>query len=128
MQEITDEWASLNDYIYCSVFCVPEKMDEANRRMAVNRQIAAGKRAFIPNQFSYQINAGYHYVLWYAHNQKPAITDALIDEHIREEITKLLVSTNSTDIHDHNFDYCWYENPKQSVPGIYHLQVFWITL
>ena len=125
INDIENEWASQDDYIYCTVFGVQQKIDEANRKVAADRQVAAGKRAFVPNQFPYQIHAGYHYVLWYAHNQTIPITDALIDDHVRSEISHLL-SLNSTN--DQNFDYCWYENPKQSVPSVYHLQVFWTTL
>lgn len=134
VQEINNDWASLDDYIYCNVFDVQEAVDEVNRKIAIDKQIAAGKRAFVQNQFPYQIHTGYHYVLWYAHNQKKTITDALIDEHIQQEILQLLAtasssSLNSTsDSHNHHFDYCWYENPKQSVPSVYHIQVFWVTL
>ena len=27
-----------------------------------------------------------------------------------------------------NFEFVWYENPKMSVPEIYHVQVFWHLL
>jgi hypothetical protein len=26
-----------------------------------------------------------------------------------------------------DFDFIWYENPKMTIPGIYHVQVFWCT-
>ena len=26
---------------------------------------------------------------------------------------------------DKNFEFIWYENPKMTIPEIYHLQVFW---
>ena len=126
IQDIEDNWGSLNDFIYCSVFGAESTVNETNRKIAINKQVIEGKRVFIPNEFPYQISGGYHYVLWYAHNQHAPITDSLIDEHIRMEIKLIL---KCIDNHcETTFDYCWYENPKQSVPGVYHLQVFWITL
>ena len=43
VQEINNDWASLDDYIYCNVFDVQEAVDEVNRKIAIDKQIAAGK-------------------------------------------------------------------------------------
>ena len=70
--------------------------------------------------FPYNVKEGTrHYVMWYSY-----FDNTLKEEKINEDIynqIKLLVNNN-------NFDFVWYENPKKTVKGIYHLQVFWINL
>ncbi len=130
MEEITNEWTSLNDFIYATVFGLEFKVGADNRKEVIDQRSADGKKAFVPNIFPYQIDQGYHFVSWYANNQQPPITDDMINIDIQDAIRSLLqgsatdYSSSTTQV----FDYCWYENPKQSIPGIYHLQVFWVPL
>ena len=48
------------------------------------------------------------------------MTDELIDRDIIEGITNIIGIEAS-------FQFGWYENPKMTVPGIYHVQVFWAS-
>ena len=61
---------------------------------------------------------GHHYVMWYSHNQPTPITDEIIDT----DIAIALIDIVGQDV---DYQFGWYENPKMSVPGIYHVQVFW---
>lgn len=78
------------------------------------------KHIFQSNMFPYNVKEDTrHYVMWYSY-----FDNTLKEEKINEDIynqIKLLVKNN-------NFDFVWYENPKKTVKGIYHLQVFWINL
>ena len=56
IQDIEDNWGSLNDFIYCSVFGAESTVNETNRKIAINKQVIEGKRVFIPNEFPYQIS------------------------------------------------------------------------
>ena len=56
--------------------------------------------------------------MWYT--CLPELDEETINANIYDEIYKLL---------DHkNFQFVWYENPKMNIPGIYHVQVFWVEI
>lgn len=48
------------------------------------------------------------------------ITDTIIGDHIQAEIEALV----GPDMKE-TFQFGWYENPKMTVPGVFHVQVFW---
>ena len=52
--------------------------------------------------------------MWYTYND---ISDIEITSDILDSLKNILK-------HD-NFEFVWYENPKMSVPEVYHVQVFW---
>jgi hypothetical protein len=76
--------------------------------------------AFSPAMFRYN-TTGEHYVLWNSEHDYYFDYD---DDHIDSIITGLLTHI----VGNTNFDYAWYKNPKPSVPELYHVHVFWVTI
>lgn len=54
--------------------------------------------------------------MWYSY-YPPEVSETEINADISAALWKLLGHGN--------FEFVWYENPKMTVPGIYHVQVFW---
>lgn len=57
-----------------------------------------------------------HFVMWYTY-WPPEITEEEINQDIANAIVKRLGPCE--------YEFVWYENPKMTIPGIYHVQVFW---
>jgi len=55
--------------------------------------------------------------MWYTY--KPET-----EEEISKDITEALRNLVGGD----NFQFVWYENPKMTIPGLFHVQVFWTTI
>jgi hypothetical protein len=119
MLEIESEWKSITEYIYHSVFECPFTIVEPNSQKSVDKKLVAGKRVFQENTFPYQIS-GRHFIMWYAHNQARFVTDDVIDEDITAGIERIV----GPEFKD-TYQYAWYENPNMTIPGVYHVQVFW---
>ena len=81
----------------------------------------AGLKRFEKNQFPYQLQEGSHYVLWLGPSASETMpTEGEINEHITQALTQLTGGDN--------FNFAWYENPKMTIPSVYHVQVFWCHL
>jgi hypothetical protein len=74
--------------------------------------------AFLPNKFPYQTPPETkHWILWLY----PGVLTS--DEDVALEIEKRL-----KELLGHNrYDFIFYENPKMTLPDVYHLQVFWTS-
>ena len=73
------------------------------------------KKIFIPNEYPYDVPKGTnHYVMWYTYDN---ISDEIVTSDISSELNNILNHSN--------FEFVWYENPKMTVPEIFHVQVFW---
>jgi hypothetical protein len=75
-------------------------------------------KRFERNHFRYDLPEGTrHFVMWYTY-WPPDITEPEVNEDINHALmTRLGKNTE--------FEFIWYENPKMTIPGIYHVQVFW---
>jgi hypothetical protein len=119
---IQTQWASLRDYMLAIIFQRAYLVNYVGQKYVTDTQPCADvhETRFTPNDFPYQIEhpEGRHYVLWYSTAQRsPTLSDAHINAHIREHLARVCG--------DHPFTWAWYENPKMSVPDLYHVQVFW---
>lgn len=75
---------------------------------------AARLKVLAPNQFPYQLPPGSnHYVMWFSYRPLDVEITAHIDECLLESLGH------------GRFEFVWYENPKMTIPDIYHVQVFW---
>ena len=114
--QINAFYQSTADYILAEIFNTPIEFNK-NGKLHV-KTIISNEFKFIKNKFPYKVpdyNTN-HYVIWYTYAEIP--NDNQINTNIEESIYKILGKRN--------FKYVWYENPKMNIPGIYHLQVFWI--
>jgi hypothetical protein len=115
--KINEKWNSLAEYIYHTVFgCTTVEIDD---KLYVPDADIRNQRRFRVSTFPYNLDGGgYHYVMWYG-DTNLSLTDEIINDNIREEI-QLIVGDKV------RFQFAWYENPKMTVPDVYHVQVFWI--
>ena len=118
MKQIEETWNSPLDYILSTVFHKPTVIDATNKKLAVECTNINDEVKFVRNEFPYQAVEGHHYVLWIGPNSSGNVVS---EELINQLITSALRDLTNGD----NFDFAWYENPKMTVPAIYHLQVFW---
>lgn len=122
--DILDRYVSLSDYIMDVVFHAPLSQDPfSGKQISLastnHRAVMSSDCVFAPNEFPYGLEKGHHYILWYPPGKHPITRDE-----ISEEIMRALKRI----CNDKDFDFCWYENPKMTIPEIFHVQVFWIYL
>jgi hypothetical protein len=78
-----------------------------------------GMIKFVPCDFPYQIHeSGHHYVLWYG--SPVPVAEDVVDRDIRAAIQDIVGPETP-------YLFAWYINPKQTIPDIFHVQVFWTT-
>jgi len=99
------------DFVYKSTFGFASKRVDGLHLVADKANLEK-KKVFAPNLFPYQTE-GKHFIMWYTY-QPP---EEEINKDIEEEIGKILGHAN--------FQYGWYDNPKKTIPEIFHVQVFW---
>lgn len=154
MNNIAECWGSTQDYILSTVFFKPASVDPVTGKLVVDSCMSniEGQVRFERNEFPYQLTeGGQHSVLWLGPTASGALpSEDDINTHItlalRDHCTRAMTTTtrramnNSEQDHDHNrttnhasddddqFDFVWYENPKMTVPLVYHVQVFWCHL
>lgn len=112
VQYIRQNFSSEVDFILKTTLGFPSK--RVNGLHFVEKEGLEKKKAFAENKFPYQTQ-GKHYVMWYTY--KPD------EEQITKDIEEALRDIAGND----NFQFAWYENPKMTVPEIYHVQVFWVA-
>lgn len=109
-------YASYVDQVYILIFNLDYEFNENIKLVAKNTHQCKLK-VFVKNKYPYDLpESTRHYIMWYSCT-KDNLTDVIINQDIKESLYELL---------DHNnFEFVWYENPKMSIPDIYHVQVFW---
>jgi len=119
LANVRDNFNTMGDYILQSVFGYAPERDPVTNKLYVapEKWRTQQKRVFDRNMFSYSVPAGTrHYIMWYA--PEHPTDDAEITHDITEEL-KIRTHTQN------GFEFAWYENPKMTIPDIYHVQVFW---
>ncbi len=122
LQEIESQWRSVKDYIAHKELGVDFNHDYFSRKKYVDYDLIVDIIRFNPNNFPYQLSTGYHYILWVSPT-KEFPNGVIPDEHINCEIQNAIVKIAGE---NSKFRFFWYENPKMTVPEIYHIQVFWM--
>lgn len=114
-------YRSVKDYIYINNFNFNSTLITCSNSTDIKfkclRKDIKFKNVFIKNEYPYDvpINTN-HYILWYSHYSFSR-NEKKINKDIYNSLHQLLKHEN--------FEFVWYENPKMSVPDIYHVQVFW---
>lgn len=122
MTDIEENWGSLLDYILSTVFFKPTSIHSTSKKLVADTSNIEGKVRFVQNEFPYQLELGAnHCVLWLGPEPSGALPS---EEDINSHITRSLRAQTGGD----DFDFAWYENPKMTVPWVYHVQVFWTLL
>ena len=122
VREIESGWSSVRDYLLHTVFGKRAGSNYVGQRYAEDcapPELPLESR-FLPNDFPYQLEdaTGQHWVLWYFPSGRPEeLTDEAINQHVAQHLRELCG--------DISVAWAWYENPKMSVPDLYHVQVFW---
>lgn len=109
-------YSSVKDQILIRYFNYSSKINRTTNKIEskIILDNVRDKR-FVKNEYPYQVPTGtYHYVMWYTYQNTS-------DEEINYDIKNSLYEL----VGHKSFEFVWYENPKMSVPEIYHVQVFW---
>ena len=121
LDEVERSYETLGDQVLHVLFSMAPEVGTTGKYTIASKDQLAPQRRFERNTFAYQALAPEtkHFIMWYTFGP-PALTDEQITSDIEHDI-KVRIGHN-------NFEFVWYENPKMSVPGLYHLQVFWRKL
>ena len=122
MKDIEDNWASARDYILSTVFYKPTSIDPVSKKLVADVSNIEGQIRFARNAFPYQVEGGYHYVLWVGSSLSSGAAPS--EDEINNHITQALQKETNCD----DFDFGWYVNPRMTIPSVYHVQVFWCLL
>mmetsp|Transcript_16029 Transcript_16029/g.34792 ORF Transcript_16029/g.34792 Transcript_16029/m.34792 type:complete len:119 (-) Transcript_16029:1975-2331(-) len=115
---VSSSFASEADYVLQTVFGLPTDQNGEGKHF-IPRDNLKKRRVFDRNKFPYQLPSGTkHWTMWYTYGP-PEISD--------EQITSDIQADLRVRVGDDDFDFVWYENPKMTIPEVYHVQVFWRT-
>ena len=139
LESIGKDYASESDFLLEQVFDIVLTRG-ADGKLHAGRDCAStlvkAGRVLKPNLFPYDLPHGTrHWVMWY-----PVCFNLDVLGPIGADLTSWLRVEPSDDaisadieqelqreLEHELFDFVWYLNPKQSVPNIFHVQVFWIS-
>ena len=109
------------DYIFEEIFGLESDMDDAGRLFVPALKADADLRVLAPQGFPYDLPEGTnHSVMWYTKRPQGEQIEHIIEADIVEHLERHLKHTD--------FQFICYENPKMTIPEIYHVQVFWRTV
>ena len=119
IEKIKKEYKSMRDYILINLFYYKfYKNKDKKYEAIIDYNIKFNKLEV--SRFKYNINdSTFHYIMWYTCNKED-----LIPKEINRDIHRSIYNIIGTD----KFNFVYYENPKMSVPDIYHLHVFFVKL
>ena len=118
MSKIKEEYNSMKDYILITVFNYKFNKNKDKKYEAIDYNIKLNKLEVC--RFKYNVNnSTFHYIMWYTCEKED-----LIPKEINRDIYRSIYNILRTP----NFKYVYYENPKMSVPEIYHIHVFFVKL
>jgi hypothetical protein len=126
LNQIANEWESIDDYIRYRIFGQKAYINSQNKKQIKNPSLDLPKIIFAESEFKYDlIPESNHWVLWLSNlRQDENLNDVLINE-INEIITNQLAKLIKL-LKSDNFDFAWYKNPKPTINEFFHVQVFWI--
>ena len=123
MDTVERFYVTMTDYVLDLVFNFPTRMTGDGKLQSYAPTAGSGKREkkkiFRPNEFPYSLSPGSHHsIMWYSYGPPNDLTE--------EDINADIYAALASEVLNHeSFEFVWYENPKMTVPGIYHVQVFW---
>jgi len=108
----------MRDYILISIFNYKFYKNKDKKYQSIDNDIKLNKLEVC--RFKYNVNdSTFHYIMWYTCHKND-----LIPKEINRDIHRSIYNILGTD----KFKYVYYENPKMSVPSIYHIHIFFVRL
>jgi len=109
INEILNKYHSLKDYILHIIFKIPVTRERG--KLKSKHYSENNNCCLFINKYPYNLNFGTkHYILWYL-NSKKIKNDQEITKDIRDRLGG-------------KAEFVWMENPKMSIPELYHVQIF----
>ena len=111
LDSVLSKYRGRRDFVLNDIFLCETKKDEKGLMYVPEASLArvGKKRKLYPNMFPYDLPSGtLHYIMWYTWLRPK-------DCEITDDIGKALGG---------DVDFIWYENPKMTIPEIFHVQVF----
>lgn len=122
-------YRTITDFIYDFIFDFKTCLDSSGKlyvpELAMSdrgvdakpSKYSQQRKVFAPNAYPYKVSQGtQHSLMWYS-DGSPGGGDS--------EINADIYSALASELGHEQFEYVWYENPKMTIPGVYHVQVFW---
>lgn len=120
MQLVGREYRSIGDRVLEDIFHYQTSIVDG-RQVALSPDVIQHQRALRPHKFPYNVREGTnHAVLWFYPTVASQLRADTITRYVREELAISPDVPAGTEV-----EFVWYENPKMTVPQIYHVQVFW---
>ena len=115
-------WKSYRDFILDTHFKYAVATNDKEQLYVVDDiRCEDAEWLLMESLYPYAVSAGVHHsVLW---NSYYDYFEDFSEVVINDKITGVLRGQLGHD----NFDFCWYVNPKPSIPELWHCQVFWIS-
>ncbi|KAH3732039.1 hypothetical protein Pelo_17126 [Pelomyxa schiedti] len=123
MANVLSQYASPGDYVLSTVFGfapveVPVERPTGEQifpmMLHVPNEHLPRKKIFDRNMWSYQLPEGTrHFLMWYTWGPADGLT--------QEEITRDIHQALSIRVRHGDFEFIWYENPKMTIPNVYHV-------
>ena len=118
LESIQYNYQSYKDYVLIELFLSNSIFNPLGKLEIETHEIETPEienKLFIENKFPYLDKPiSNHYIMWYSNYIPP---DKIITRDIDENIENILQHPD--------YQFIWYENPKMSIPDIYHVHVFW---
>lgn len=111
------------DFVLEEVFHLRTEFDEDGKLFVVEGGAESGPervKKFLPNAFPYDLPPGAHHaIMWYLGAERGELTDEAITTDVAAGVAARHAAGPTDAV-----DFAWYVNPKMSVPGTFHVQVF----
>ena len=118
-ESIVRLYSSIDDWILNEVFGADVVETSEGKLAVTDRDNIISEPVLRPNQFPYNVpNGTKHYILWHASSSDPW-------KECKSRTTEVILQLLQKRLSHGNFEFVWYENPKMTVPGLFHVQVFW---
>ena len=111
LESVMSKYVGRRDFVLHDLFRCETRRNEKGLMLVDEASLkrVGKKRKLYPNMFPYDLPSGtIHYVMWYTWTRPE-------DSEITSDIANALGK---------DADFVWYENPKMSIPEIFHVQVF----
>ena len=111
LESVMSKYVGRRDFVLHDLFRCETRRNEKGLMLVDEASLkrVGKKKKLYPNMFPYDLPSGtIHYVMWYTWTRPE-------DSEITSDIANALGK---------DADFVWYENPKMSIPEIFHVQVF----
>eukprot|EP00727_Mastigamoeba_balamuthi_P006700 m51a1_g2650 hypothetical protein (176) ;mRNA; r:622415-622942 len=126
MHNVRQHYASESDYALQTVFGIAPDTAPDGRLYVASRESLPALRRFDRNMFPYCVPAGTrHWTLWYTRRPDSGADGGGGEEALSRAVTRDIAEELALRFGEGACEFVWYENPKMTIPDLYHVQVFW---